>query len=792
MIKKTLVTLFGLFLGLTLFAIGLLAVAVLMAYPKLPALDAVTRYNPKMPLMIYSSDDKLIGVYGEERRSFTKIDDFPLILKHAVIAAEDKRFYDHWGVDTTGVIRAAVGNVISGKIESGASTITQQVARNFFLTREQTFTRKFNEALMAYKIERSLTKDQILELYFNQIYLGQRAYGFAAAAQAYFNKPVQDLSIAEAAMLAGLPKAPSAFNPIVNPDRAKQRQLYILGNMLELNMVTREQHDAAAKEELFYQNGRSDVNEDALYVAEMARQIMYERYGEEAYTRGFRVYTTVSSQNQRAATAALRRTLNDFNRGRAFTGAEAYTDIGRFPAERFADRVAQYLSNFHAVENMMPALVTQADAQSLTLYVQGEAEPIQLQGKAMQFVRKAVNNAKMGERQVRPGAVLRVIKDKKGQWLLTQQPELQGALVSLDTQSGAILALVGGYDFYQKEFNRAIQALRQPGSTFKPFVYSAALQKGMTAGTSVNDAPLSLPGLGPNGTVWNPKNSDGKYAGFMTVHQALVASRNMISIRILMAIGVDYAHQYVQRFGFSASSQPRSLSMALGSGSTTPLEMARAYAVFANGGYRVAPYLIDRIYDDHGNLLARTEPLLAGKTAPQAIDPRNAYIMTHIMKDVTRFGTAASASSLKRSDIAGKTGTTNEQKDAWFVGYTPKLVTSVYIGYDTPRSMGRAGYGGRIALPVWIDYMRHALQGVPVSQQALPGKTVKIGGDYYYAEWQQTNPALPLDNRAEETPADELELLLDEEGVPLQPNNLPSTTQQPPSPPPSSSFDNLF
>lgn len=789
MIKKTVITLFGLFIGLTLFGVGLIAVAVLIAYPKLPDLDAVTRYNPKMPLMIYSSDNKLIGVYGEERRTFTKIDEFPIILKYAVIAAEDKRFYDHWGVDTSGVLRAAIGNVASGKIESGASTITQQVARNFFLTNERSFTRKFNEALMAYKIERSLTKDQILELYFNQIYLGQRSYGFAAASRAYFNKPVKDLNVAEAAMLAGLPKAPSAFNPIVNPKRAKARQLYILNNMLELNMITRAQYDAAVKEDLHYQNGRSEVNEDALYVAETARQVMYEKYGEEAYTRGFRVYTTVSSSDQKAATTALRNTLSNFSRGRAFLGAEAYVDINRFPTENMPERVAQYLSNFHTVENMVPALVLKADKQSLTLQVQGEDQPVVLNGKALNFVQKAIGNSKLGNKQVQAGAVLRVTKSKNGSWQITQQPELQGAIVSIDAQSGAIRAMVGGYDFYQKEFNRATQALRQPGSTFKPFVYSAALQKGMTSGTSINDAPLSLPGLGPNGTTWNPKNSDGRYAGFITMHQALVASKNMVSIRILMAIGVDYAHQYVQRFGFSSASQPRSLSMALGSGATTPLEMARAYAVFANGGYRIAPYLIERIEDDHGNVLAHTEPLLAGKNAPRAIDARNAFIMYKIMQDVTRYGTAASASSLGRADIAGKTGTTNEQKDAWFVGYTPKLVTSVFIGYDQPRSMGRAGFGGAIALPVWINYMRHALNGTAVSNMPMPAGIVKNGNDYYYAEWQQTNPALPLDNRGDEIPSEEIDLDnpdLPGGGTPLQPVN------PPPALPPTQNLDSLF
>ncbi|MBQ9259757.1 MAG: penicillin-binding protein 1A [Neisseriaceae bacterium] len=767
MLKKIFATLCAIFVAIFLLAAGFVAVAIQSAYPKLPNLDIITHYQPKMPLMIYSSDGQLIGTYGEERRSFTAIEDFPPVLKNAVIAAEDKRFYEHWGVDTIGVVRALISNFRAGRTVSGASTITQQVAKNFFLTNERSFERKFNEALMAYKIERSLSKDQILELYFNHIYLGQRAYGFSSAAQAYFNKSVSELDLAEAAMLAGLPKAPSAFNPIVNPDRAKQRQLYILNNMLDLGMITQQQRDQAAEQKLHYESAKVNVNEYALYVAEMARQKMYERYGEAAYTNGFRVYTTVHSQDQETATNVLRRRLDTFGVGK-FAGAEAFVDISKIDAEHFDERTQQYVANLHKVGNKVPALVLAVNSGSLKLLIQGESRPVILQGKAMAFIADAINNGKYGDRRVRVGSVLRVVKNNNS-WQLTQIPEIQGAIVSIDTQTGAIRALVGGYDFYQKEFNRATQAARQPGSSFKPFVYSAALQRGVTATTQFNDEPLSLPGLGPNGTTWEPKNSGGTYRGLMTMHDALVWSKNIISVRIMMAIGVPYTHNYVQRFGFTAKSQPNNLTMTLGTGSVTPLEMARAYAVFGNGGYRVTPYLIDKIYDSNGNLLAQTEPLKAGETAPQVIDARNAFIMTQMMKDVVKRGTAAKATAgMKRNDIAGKTGTTNDSKDVWFVGYTPALSTAVYIGYDKPKTISKKATGGTTAAPLWADYMQYALKKIPVAKETLPENIVEREGRYFYQEYQVTNPLLAIDNRS-----DEEEIMEDMMNMDTMPSEIP-------------------
>ena len=743
MIKKIVTTCFGLVLGLCVFGVGLVAIAILVTYPKLPSLDSLQHYQPKMPLTIYSADGEVIGIYGEQRREFTKIGDFPEVLRNAVIAAEDKRFYQHWGVDVWGVARAVVGNIVAGGVQSGASTITQQVAKNFYLSSEKTFTRKFNEALLAYKIEQSLIKDKILELYFNQIYLGQRAYGFASAAQIYFNKDVKELTLAEAAMLAGLPKAPSAYNPIVNPERAKLRQKYILNNMLEEKMITLQQRDQALNEELHYERFVQKIDQSALYVAEMVRQELYEKYGEDAYTQGFKVYTTVRTDHQKVATEALRKALRNFDRGSSYRGAESYIDLSK--GEDVEETVSQYLSGLYTVDKMVPAVVLDVTKRKNVVIQLPSGKRVTLDGRSLGFAARAVNNEKMGESRIRRGSVIRV-RNNGGRWVVVQEPLLQGALVSLDAKTGAVRALVGGYDFHSKTFNRAAQAMRQPGSTFKPFVYSAALSKGMTASTMVNDAPISLPGKGANGSVWTPKNSDGRYSGYITLRQALTASKNMVSIRILMSIGVGYAQQYIQRFGFKPSELPASLSMALGTGETTPLKIAEAYSVFANGGYRVSSHVIDKIYDSDGRLRAQMQPLVAGQNAPQAIDPRNAYIMYKIMQDVVRVGTARGAAALGRSDIAGKTGTTNDNKDAWFVGFNPDVVTAVYIGFDKPKSMGRAGYGGTIAVPVWVDYMRFALKGGQGKGMKVPEGVVSSNGEYYMKERMVTDPGLVVDN----------------------------------------------
>ncbi|WP_084165927.1 penicillin-binding protein 1A [Conchiformibius kuhniae] len=703
MIKNFLLTIVGLVLGLFLFAVGLITVAVLVTYPKLPELDAVKHYQPKEPLTIYSSDGVIIGTYGDERRAFTPIDQFPGVLKDAVIAAEDKRFYEHWGVDVVGVGRAMLSNLRGGH-KQGASTITQQVARNFYLTNERTLTRKFNEALLAYKIERNLTKDQILELYFNQIYLGQRAYGFASAAKIYFNKPVQDLTLAEASILAGLPKAPSTFNPIVNPDRARLRQEYILNNMVELGMITPQQRSEALAEELHYERYRLLIDQNSLYVAEMARQTLYEKYGEDVYTQGFKVYTTVSTAHQKVATAAMRKALRNFDRGSSYRGAEEQLDLSKM--EDMEDEIEQYLSNTYTVENMVPAVITSVNNKGIKIHMQGGIQAV-LTLNDLGMARNAIGNKRLGDNALKAGSVIRVTKVGGNRWTVVQQPAIQGALISMETETGAIRAVVGGYDYHYKTFNRATQSIRQPGSTFKPFVYSAALSRGMTPSTLVNDAPLNIRG-------WQPKNSDGYYAGMIPLRLALAKSKNTVSVRLAQAMGVDYMRSYAERFGFRPNQLPPSLPLALGAGSATPLQMAEGYAVFANGGYKVSGYVIDKIYDTKGNLRAEMHPLIAGKNARPVIDARNAAAMNSMLQDVVRSGTGARASALGRSDLAGKTGTTNDFKDAWFVGYNPKVVTAVYVGYDKPASMGRRGFGGTLALPIWVDYMRFALKGMPI------------------------------------------------------------------------------
>lgn len=790
MIKRFITTLLGLLFGLFLFAVGLVAVAVLVTYPKLPALDAVQRYQPKEPLTIYSADGVIIGTYGDERRAFTTIDQFPKILKDAVIAAEDKRFYQHWGVDLVGIARATLSN-LQGGAKQGASTITQQVARNFYLTNERTLTRKFNEALLAYKIEKNLTKDQILELYFNQIYLGQRAYGFAAAAKIYFNKPVQDLTLAEATILAGLPKAPSAFNPIVNPERAHLRQEYILNNMVALNMITPAQREAALKEHLIYERYRLAIDQNSLYVAEMARQNLYERYGEDAYTQGMHVYTTVSTANQKAATAALRKALRDFDSGSAYRGAEQQIDLSKIPADELDDEMEQILSSTYTVEGMVPALIYQAGKKGISVYLQG-GQKIEIATANMGIARNAVDNKKLGDKALKIGSLIRVMKLKNGRWTVVQEPLIQGALVSIDAHTGAIRAMVGGYDFHNQTFNRATQSIRQPGSSFKPFIYSAALSRGMTASTLVNDAPISIGG-------WSPQNADGNYAGMITLRSALTRSKNTVSVRILQAMGMRYAREYTQRFGFKEDQLPGTLVLALGAGSATPLQMAEGYAVFANGGYKVSAYVIDKIYDGKGNLRAEMQPLVARKNAPQVIDPRNAYVMTSLMRDVVQHGTAARANVLGRSDLAGKTGSTNDFKDAWFVGYSPKIVTAVYVGFDTPASMGRRGFGGTLALPIWIDYMRFALNKVPPSQFEVPSGIVQRDGEVYLQEQQSTSNTA-IDNSTSDpsavqpTPAGEA-IYTDEPQTPANnvPNNAPAPAEAPRSAPPKrNAIDELF
>ena len=709
----------------------IVAFAVAWAYPGLPSINALTDYQPKVPLRVFSSEGLLIGEFGEERRSVVHFEDVPVVMKQAILAAEDDRFYQHGGVDIIGVLRAAMSNVTSPGKQQGASTITMQVARNFFISSEKTYTRKFYEALLAFKIEASLTKDKIFEIYINQIFLGQRAYGFASAAQIYFGKTLKQISAAEAAMLAGLPKAPSAFNPVVNPKRAKTRQLYILERMKSLGYLTAEQHVEASKELL---NVKHDVNDFPLkadFVAEMARALTLERFGDDTYTRGLRVYTTIQKADQEAAYAALRRGVMDYERRHGYRGPEAFVDLKTGSEEELEDA----LQDLNDSDDLIPAVVLEASSKLVRAYLRS-GETVQISGDGLKFAASALTDKAQPNRKIRRGAIVRVARDEKGEFGILQLPDVEAAFVSASPSDGAVRALVGGYDFNINKFNHVTQAWRQPGSSFKPFIYSASLERGLTPATVINDAPIYIDPALTGGQLWEPKNYDGKFEGPMRMRTALTKSKNLVSIRILQQITPQYAQEYITRFGFDADKHPAYLTMALGAGSVTPWQMLGAYSVFANGGYRVNPYIIRKITDDSGKLLAEAKPLRAGDESIRVIDPRNAFIMNSMMNDVTKFGTAARAgAALKRGDLGGKTGTTNDHVDAWFAGFQSTVVGIAWIGFDQPKKLGGQETGGMAALPMWINYMQRALKGVPESHPQAPEGTVNVGGEWYFREF---------------------------------------------------------
>jgi penicillin-binding protein 1A len=732
----------------------LAAFAAVVVYPTLPSLETLTNYQPKVPLRVFSADGQLIGEFGEERRAVVKISEVPKRMIDAIVAAEDERFYQHGGVDYVGVARAALSNFVSGGVRQGASTITMQVARNFFLSKEKTLTRKFNEMLLAFKIEHNLTKDQILELYLNQIYLGQRAYGFAAAAQTYFGKPLAKLTLAEEATLAGLPKAPSRFNPIANPKRAKLRQQYVLRRMRDLGMITDAQYAAAEAEPIVVRAEVAESRYHAEYFAEMVRQAMYERYHDEAYSRGFRVYTTLSIRDQEAAYAAVRHGVQEYDRRHGYRGPEGFAELPSNPTEEALEDALQ-----DAVESddIHPALVLQASAKKVKVYRKG-GEVLEVSDQGLKFASRMLDDKASPNQRIRRGAIIRVQRLPKSGWQITQLPAVEAGMVAVDPRTGAIRALVGGFDFNRNQYNHVTQALRQPGSSFKPFIYSAALEKGFTPATVINDAPLTFTAAQTGSEPWEPRNYDGKFDGPMRLRAALVKSKNLVSVRILQAISPTYAQDYVTRFGFNPSQHPPYLTMALGAGSVTPLQMASAYSVFANGGYRVPAYFIERVVDARGNVVLETLPQRAGESAERVIDPRNAFIMTSIMRDVVRVGTAARAMKLGRSDLAGKTGTTNDFIDAWFCGYNASLVAVSWIGFDTPHTLGRNETGSSAALPIWMAFMGSALQGVPeqpfgpppgvVTARVDPETGFRVADsqagvlDFFYQEFQPPEAAM--------------------------------------------------
>ncbi len=729
--KRLILIAFASLFGLGAIGVLVLVFALAMAYPNLPALDTITDYRPKMPLRIFTADNVLIGEFGEERRTLVHFKDIPDVMKKAVLSIEDDRFYEHSGIDYLGILRAAVRNATGGA-RQGASTITQQVARNFFLSSEQTFKRKAYEAMLAWKIEKNLSKDQILELYMNQIYLGQRAFGFQSAAQIYFGKDLRDITVAEAAMLAGLPKAPSAYNPVVNPTRAKTRQQYILVRMHQLGYISDAQFAQAKVEPLKIKTDSAAFGVHAEYVAEMARQLVYEQFKEDTYTRGLNVFTTITKADQDAAYLALRRGVMDYERRRAYRGPESFIDLpsGKAAAD---EAIEAELAEHPDSDNIIAAVVLQASSTQVQAAI-ASGETITLSGPGLAFAKAWLSDKAAPNRRVRRGAVIRVMQDDESKWLITQMPEVESAFVAANTEDGAIRALVGGFDFNRNKFNHVTQAWRQPGSSFKPFIYSASLERGLSPATIINDAPISFDAGQTGGQAWEPKNYDSKYDGPMTMRRGLQQSKNMISIRILNKIGARYGQEYAARFGFDPERNPAYLTLALGAGATNPLQMAGAYAVFANGGYRVSPYLISKVTDSDGKVLSEARPARAGDEANRVIDARNAFLMDSMLKDVVRHGTAVKAMALKRTDLAGKTGTTNDSIDAWFAGYQPKLVGIAWMGYDKPRNLGARETGGGLALPIWIGYMQKALKDQPMVEREVPAGLVQYGSEYYYAE----------------------------------------------------------
>lgn len=737
----------AIFCGLLLSLSG----AFLYLSPSLPSVEALRSIQLQIPLRVYSSDAKLIAEFGEMRRSPIAFADIPADFTHALLAAEDDNFANHYGVDLTSLMRAATQILKSGQIQTGGSTITMQVAKNFFLTSERSFSRKINEILLALQIERELSKDEILELYVNKIYLGHRAYGIEAAAQVYYGKSIRDLNLAQMAMIAGLPKAPSRFNPLVNPTRAKERRDWILGRMHMLGRIDQQRYEAALAEPINASYHVPTPEVIAPYVAEMARAEMVGRYGSDAYTEGFNVITTVPSNLQQAANSAVREGLITYDQRHGYRGPES-----RLPGMTKETWLSELVKQT-SLGGLEPVIVTQVEKSGiLVLNRRGEEETVAWD--SMKWARPFLNTNSLGPRPQQPsdvtqiGDLVRVQYQDDGSLRFVQLPAAQSALVSLDPQNGAIRALVGGFSFEQSNYNRAAQAKRQPGSSFKPFVYSAALDSGYTAASLVNDAPIVFVDEYLD-QVWRPKNDNNTFLGPIRLREALYKSRNLVSIRLLQAIGIEYALDYVSRFGFNKQELPRNLSLALGTANLTPLEVANGWSVFANGGHKIQPYLIERIDNRHGETLFIANPPTVPNTvqapvqpssedavvatsnvpassaalptqepvaAERIIDERTAYIMTSMLQDVIKRGTGRRAMALGRDDLAGKTGTTNESKDSWFSGYNADYVTTVWAGFDQPESLGRHEYGGTVALPIWMSYMAVALQDKPSHAPAEP------------------------------------------------------------------------
>jgi penicillin-binding protein 1A len=730
-LKRTLIWLIGLSAAVVVAVLSLAGITLAITYKNLPDINGLMDYRPKLPMRVFSADGMLLGEYGDERRNFTPLAQIPKVVQHAVLASEDARFYEHSGVDIKGVLRAGLAQFNRSRSQ-GASTITMQVARNFYLSTEKTYTRKIYEMLLAFKMEGLLTKDQIFEVYLNQIFLGQRAYGFASASEIYFGKPLKEITIAEAAMLAVLPQAPSAYNPINSPKRARDGQLRVLDRMVDNGFITREQRDVARNEILRYR-APSEVSAHAEFAAEAARQMIFLQYGEDAYTRGLNVYLTLKSSDQMVAHRSLRKGVMDYERRQSYRGPEDYIDLPQNSAD-VDIRIAEALQEHPDSDDLKAAVVTAAGVKKVVAVLQ-DGEAITITGDGLKHAASSLGAKGNAKTQVRAGAVIRVSSGAKGEWSITQLPEVEGAFVAVDPRTGAIRAMVGGFDYAKNKFNHVTQAWRQPGSSFKPFVYSAALEKGFTPATIINDAPLFFDANATGSQPWEPKNYDGKFEGPMSMRRGLEKSKNMVSIRILQSTGTAYTQRWITRFGFDADKHPAYLPMALGTGAVTPLQMALAYSVFANGGYRVNPILIQKITDSKGLVVNEAVPPVLNESM-RAIDTRNAFIMNSLLQSVAQRGTAAMARRvLNRPDIYGKTGTTNDSIDTWFAGFQPNLVGIVWVGYDTPRKLGDNETGGGLSLPIWIDYMKYALNDVPVETYLVPEGVVNSGDEWFYEEF---------------------------------------------------------
>ncbi|MBK1690269.1 penicillin-binding protein 1A [Rubrivivax gelatinosus] len=738
--------------GAVVGALVLVFVASVVWYStRLPPLDEVLDYRPRQHLQVFTADGVEIAEFGSERRVFVPIDKAPKLMQDAVLAVEDWRFREHGGISGRALLRALWAN-LTGGMPQGASTITQQVARTFFLSTKRTPERKIKEALLALEIERRLNKDQILELYLNQIYLGQRAYGFGAAAQVYFGKTLDELDVAEAAMLAGLPQNPGYANPITNFERAKRRQSIVLQRMLDTGVIDEPTYRKALQEPLAVRKP-GEVEVHAAHVAEMARQAVVERVGDKAYTQGIRVYTSLRAADQEAAYKALRRAVIAHEARQPWRGPEGHEDL---PSGGDLERAAaQALRDHNDDEDLRVAIVAEAGTKEVVA-VLASGETVRITGAGLRAAAPGLQPKAKEALAITRGAVIRLAGRTRGErtdWSITQWPRAEGAFVALDPKTGRVRALVGGFDFGAQQFNHVTQAWRQPGSSFKPFLYSAAFEAGLMPDTVVDDAPWSGSDANGNPGGWDPKNSDGRYDGPITLREALTRSKNMVSIRVVRQLGIAEALQWTSRFGFDPRRQPDNLTLALGAGSTTPMQLASAYAVFANGGWRVTPTVIERITDAEGQTIWQAPPPPAQDEETRAVPARNVFLVNSLLGDVTRVGTAARAqASLKRADLYGKTGTTNDAVDAWFAGFQPGVVAVAWMGYDEPRSLGSGESGGGLALPMWIDAMQVMLRGVPVATPEPPEGVVHGTQDWRYAEWAEHAPVERLLDAAEPEP----------------------------------------